>query len=104
MYCLLLKGSLTDVEYFYWRLSSCDHYNQLQLFRFGFTPFWAKRKMYFFNARSEGDYNKENDPNYTGSLGIVNKPAFRLSIRKKRCRIIADAFIEGPKKEKLSKP
>ena len=77
---------------------------QLQLFQFGLTPFWAKKKLYFFNARSEGDFNKENDPNYTGALGIINKPAFRSSIRKKRCLIIADAFIEGPKKEKLSKP
>ena len=78
--------------------------DQIQLYQFGLTPFWAKKKMYFFNARSEGDHNKDNDPNYTGAMGIINKPAFRQVIRKKRCLIIADAFIEGPKKEKLSKP
>ena len=78
--------------------------NQLQMFQFGLTPFWAKKKTYFFNARSEGDHNKENDPNYLGAMGIISKPAFRSSIRKKRCLIIADAFIEGSKKEKLSKP
>ena len=26
---------------------------QLQLFQFGMTPSWAKKKMYLFNARSE---------------------------------------------------
>lgn len=78
--------------------------DQLQLFQFGMTPSWAKKKMYLFNARSEGDHNKENDPNYNGAMGIISKPAFRTSIRRKRCLIIADAFMEGPKKEKLSKP
>lgn len=78
--------------------------DQLQLFQFGMTPSWAKKKMYLFNARSEGDHNKENDPSYTGAMGIISKPAFRTSIRRKRCLIIADAFMEGSKKEKLSKP
>ena len=78
--------------------------DQLQLFQFGMTPFWAKKRMYFFNARSEGDHNKDNDPKFTGTMGIITKPAFRQAIRSKRCLIIADAFIEGPQKEKLSKP
>lgn len=77
---------------------------QIQLFRFGMTPSWAKKRMYLFNARSEGDHNKDNDPNYTGAMGIISKPSFRSVIRKKRCLVIVDAFIEGPKKEKLSKP
>lgn len=77
---------------------------QLQLFQFGMTPSWAKKKMYLFNARSEGDHNKQNDPNYIGAMGIISKPAFRTSIRRRRCLVIADAFMEGPKKEKLSKP
>jgi putative SOS response-associated peptidase YedK len=37
---------------------------QLQYFQFGFTPGWAKKQMYLFNARSEGDHNKENDPHF----------------------------------------
>lgn len=78
--------------------------NKLQLLQFGMTPSWAKKKMYLFNARSEGDHNKENDTNYVGAMGIISKPSFRSVIRKKRCLIIVDAFIEGPKKEKLSKP
>ena len=35
--------------------------SKLQFFRFGMTPSWAKKRMYIFNARSEGDGNKEND-------------------------------------------
>ena len=77
---------------------------KIQLFKFGLTPFWAKKQFYTFNARSEGDHNKENDPNYKGSMGIIQKPMFRHAIRSQRCLVITDAFIEGPKKEKLSKP
>lgn len=81
-----------------------NNVGELQMFRFGLQPFWAKKPMYFFNARSEGDRNKENDPLYKGTMGIVNKPAFRKPIRSQRCLVLADAFIEGTTKEKLSKP
>lgn len=77
---------------------------ELQFFQFGFTPSWAKKQVYMVNARSEGDHNKANDPQYSGAMGIVNKPMFRSSIRKRRCLVPADAFIEGPEKERLSKP
>ncbi len=76
----------------------------LQLAEFGFTPSWSKKRTYVFNARAEGDRNKENDPTYTGPLGIKDKPYFRNAIRYKRCLVIADAFIEGTIKERLSKP
>lgn len=76
----------------------------LQYFKFGFTPAWAKKELYMINARSEGDHNKTNDPGYNGARGIIQKPMFRQSIRSKRCLVLADAFIEGPEKEKLSKP
>lgn len=78
--------------------------NSIQHLQFGFTPHWSKKPMYVFNARSEGDYNKENDPRYSGAKGILQKPMFRKSIREKRCLVLADAFIEGPEKEKLDKP
>jgi len=81
-----------------------DKPTEIQFFQFGFTPSWAKKNMYVINARSEGDHNKDDDPKYTGGMGIIHKPMFRSSIRNKRCLVIADAFIEGPKKEKLSKP
>ena len=78
--------------------------HKLGLGQFGFTPAWAKKRMYLFNARAEGDFNKSNDPLYSGGKGIISKPAFRNAIRNKRCLVIADAFIEGTTKEKLSKP
>jgi putative SOS response-associated peptidase YedK len=83
---------------------SSENKNELSFYQFGMTPSWAKKPMYLFNARSEGDSNKDNDMNYTGGMGIISKPSFRLPIRSQRCLIIADAFYEGPEKEKLSKP
>jgi len=77
---------------------------QLQLFQFGMTPHWAKKKMYLFNARSEGNFNKENNPDYTGAKGILQKPSFRRPIRSQRCLVIADAFIEGSKEKRLNEP
>jgi putative SOS response-associated peptidase YedK len=79
--------------------------NEVQLFEFGFTPNWyKKKKTYIINARSEGDRNKENAIHYKGTMGIITKPFFGDAIRHKRCLVIADAFIEGPEVEKLSKP
>lgn len=78
--------------------------HEIQLYRFGLTPFWASKPNLFINARTEGDGNQENDPRYTGAKGIISKPAFRKPIRSQRCLIPADAFIEGPEKEKLDKP
>ena len=81
-----------------------DHPQHLDLMRFGLTPFWSKKQMYLFNARSEGDRNMNNDPNYSGSKNIINKPAFRKLIRSQRCLVLADAFIEGSNDEGLKKP
>ena len=78
--------------------------HQLDLFQFGLTPFWAKKPMYLFNARAEGDHNKTNDPGYKGARGIINKPSFRKAIRSQRCLVPADAFIEGTTNERLEKP
>lgn len=81
-----------------------DEPEQVQQFQFGFTPRWAKKQFYTINARSEGDHNTANDSRYTGAMGILQKPMFRQSIRTRRCLVIADAFIEGPQREKLAKP
>jgi putative SOS response-associated peptidase YedK len=81
-----------------------DKPNEVQLFIFGLTPFWAQKPMYIINARAEGDRNKEDNPEYTGAKDIINKPAFRKPIRTQRCLVIADAFIEGTSKERLNKP
>jgi putative SOS response-associated peptidase YedK len=81
-----------------------DKPNEIQFFHFGLTPFWAKKPMYLINARAEGDHNSEDDPTYRGAKGIISKPSFRKPIRSQRCLVIADYFIEGPRKEKLDKP
>jgi putative SOS response-associated peptidase YedK len=81
-----------------------DRPDALQTMQFGFTPSWAKKQFYMINARSEGDHNTENDPGYRGAMGILQKPMFRQAIRTRRCLIVADAFIEGPQREKLAKP
>lgn len=77
---------------------------EIQIFRFGLTPFWSKKSLYLINARAEGDRNKENSSAYRGSKDIINKPAFRKPIRTQRCLIPADAFIEGTTEEGLKKP
>lgn len=71
---------------------------------FGFTPSWSKKKMFLFNARVEGDFNKENAPEFNGEKGIFKKPSFRSAIKSRRCIIPMDFFVEGPEKEKYSKP
>jgi len=81
-----------------------DHPKEIQLFRFGLTPSWMTKTGFFINARAEGDHNSDNNPLYNGAKGIITKPAFRKPIRSQRCLIPADAFIEGPEKEKLDKP
>jgi len=83
---------------------SSDKPTELQEMKFGMTPKWAQKQMYLINARAEGDMNPGNDVNYQGVLGIVNKPSFRTAIRSQRCLVIANAFYEGPAKEKLNKP
>ncbi len=80
------------------------HDNKLQYMQFGLTPSWAQKRMYVFNARSEGDKNPENLRDYQGAMGILQKPMFRAPIRRQRCLIVANSFLEGPQKEKLSKP
>ncbi len=77
---------------------------ELQLYRFGLTPSWAQKPILLINARSEGDNNPTNDPDFTGEMAIFNKPAFRKPIRSQRCLVLADAYIEGTTVEKLDKP
>lgn len=78
--------------------------NRIQLFTLGYTPHWAQKQMYMLNARSEGGNNLENDTAYAGPMGIFNKVMFRHAIKSQRCLVLVDAFIEGPKAEKLNKP
>lgn len=105
----ILKGPDFDANLFvlpgeYVPVISSENPNRVELMRFGFTPSWGEKKHFAINARAEGDRNKDNDPNYNGGFGILQKPFYKTSIRQRRCLIIADAFIEGPAKEKLKKP
>jgi len=77
---------------------------EIQFFKFGLTPFWAKSEMNIINARAEGDFNIEDNPTFRGAAGIIQKKAFRKPIRSQRCIVIASAFIEGPANQGLSKP
>lgn len=76
----------------------------LQNFIFGLNPSFSNKNLYLINARSEGDYNKENNPNYTGAKGIIKKSAFKIPIRQQRCLIPADCYIEGTTENGLDKP
>jgi putative SOS response-associated peptidase YedK len=68
---------------------------EIQLFKFGLTPFWAKAEMNLINARTEGEYNQDDNPKFSGAKGILLTKAFRKPIRSQRCIVIASAFIEG---------
>ncbi len=46
-------------------------------------------------GRAEGDKNKNDDPNYTGSKAIFLKKEYSNLIRQQRCLVLADAFIIG---------
>jgi len=81
-----------------------EHPDTIQQFTWGFTPHWAHKQTYMINARSEGSLNPENKANYNDSMGIFNKPMFKKAIRSQRCLVLVDAFIEGPKQEKLNQP
>lgn len=78
--------------------------NHIQSFTFGYTPHWAHKQTYMLNARSEGSLNPENNNQYDGAMGIMQKPMFRHAMKSQRCLVLVDGFIEGPKNEKLNKP
>jgi putative SOS response-associated peptidase YedK len=81
-----------------------DNPTKIQLLRFGMIPFWSKKAIALFNARAEGDHNKDNNPDYSGAKGIITKPSFRKPIRSQRCLVLANAYIEGTTKSGLDEP
>lgn len=76
----------------------------LQNMQFGYSPTWAKKQMYLFNARTEGDENTSNNANYQGDMGIFEKPSFKDAIIHNRCIVPMDYFVEGPENIGLKKP
>lgn len=89
---------------FYMPVITNDKPHEIQFFKFGLTPFWAKSKMNLVNARAEGDSNPDDNPTFRGAAGIIQKKAFRKPIRSQRCIVIASAFIDIPVDVSLSKP
>jgi len=77
---------------------------EIQFLRFGLTPFWAKSEMNLFNARAEGDSNPGDNHTFRGAAGIIQKKAFRKSIRSQRCIVLASAFIEWSHATGISQP
>ena len=67
---------------------------------FGMTPFWARHPVELLTARSEGDKNLEDDPEFSGSKAIFMKKAFRKPLFPQRCIVIADALIVSSSKSK----
>jgi putative SOS response-associated peptidase YedK len=57
-----------------------------------------------FNARAEGFHNKNNEVEYSGKLGIHTNPIYSDILLTSRCLIPVSSFLEGPEKERLSKP
>lgn len=73
---------------------------ELQTFKFGMTPYWAKSPMDLINARAEGDKNQDNDPHYQGANSIFLKRAFMKPIQSQRCMVLADAYYEWSRDKK----
>lgn len=53
--------------------------HEIQVMKFGMTPYWAKTPMDLINARTEDTKNKDDDPYYDGAINHVYN---RLSIIK----------------------
>lgn len=82
---------------------------ELILSRFGYTPSWKEKSSRLtINARVDNkDTNPNDDMNYFkrgGSPGIFHHKYWSSAIRNQRCIVIADAFYEGSKEDKLNKP
>ena len=76
--------------------------------QFGYVPLWNE-KLLLINARTEGKNgkqpnNEQNDPAYLGPFAIGRQGAFAKSFQNWRCVVPCAYFIEGPEKEKLSRP
>jgi putative SOS response-associated peptidase YedK len=70
---------------------------------FGFRPKWDEKKL-FINARIEGSRENPENLNDGWVIGLDKTMSFKDAFTNNRCIIPVNSFIEGPEKEKLSKP
>ena len=69
-----------------------DGENSLEGMRWGLIPFWAKDPSIgsrMINARAET---------------VAEKPAFKHSLKGKRCMVVADGFFEWQKRDRTKVP
>jgi putative SOS response-associated peptidase YedK len=67
-----------------------DDHRECVLLRWGLIPFWAKdKKTSFINARGDT---------------VLQKPAFRASVKKRRCLVLADGYFEWKTEGKAKQP
>src|SRR5262245_38021996 len=67
-----------------------DHHREGVILRWGLIPFWAKdKKTSFINARGDT---------------LFQKPAFRSTVRKGRCLVLADGYYEWKKTGTIKQP
>jgi len=71
---------------------------------FGLTPDDSPYQTLITNVRSEGTKNPDDDPCYTGGMGIIYNPTFNRFLRSQRCLVIADGFYTGSAIEGFEKP
>lgn len=77
-----------------------DHTGEWKQMKFGFN----RGGRLNFNGRAEGFHNKNNELHYSGKLGIQSNPNYSDIFMNNRCLIPVTSFLEGPEKERLSKP
>jgi putative SOS response-associated peptidase YedK len=67
-----------------------DDRRECVLLRWGMIPFWAKdKKTSYINARAET---------------VLEKPAFRAALNKRRCLVLADGYYEWRTEGKVKQP
>ncbi|MEQ8423083.1 MAG: SOS response-associated peptidase family protein [Balneola sp.] len=76
--------------------------------KFLYRPYYAP-KLSWINARAEGKngkekLNEEDDPSYSGPYRLAEQSGSSAAVRKNRCIIPVDYFIEGSKEDGLQHP
>ncbi|HZZ78706.1 MAG TPA: SOS response-associated peptidase [Gemmataceae bacterium] len=67
-----------------------DHHKACAVMRWGLIPFWAKdKKSSFINARDDS---------------VIEKPAFKAAVKRRRCLVLADGYYEWLTEGKAKTP